>query len=297
MGLRNKIAFIYNIIGIRFRWLLFSHVRGWKGITDVEYDREVIVSLTSFPNRINDVSETIKSLLIQSMKPNKIILWLADSQFENKEEDLPYNLLKLRKYGLDIYWYDDIKSYKKLIPALIKYPEAIIVTADDDIYYRHDWLLKLYEGYLSDKHAVWAHRVTKFLIYNESYIIKTGGCECWKGGSYLNKITGCGGVLYPPHCFSTEAIKRVLFEKLCYTNDDIWFWLMAVLNGTKVKVPKNPQIELLYVGKTQLGPTLTSINDRGEKMFWKNFYSVLEYYPSIDERLHEEFYGRLNNGY
>jgi hypothetical protein len=72
----------------------------------------------------------------QTYKPDKIILWLAKSQFPNKENDLPIKVTELVNYGLSIMWVDkDIKSYKKLIPTLKLYPNDIIITADDDLYY------------------------------------------------------------------------------------------------------------------------------------------------------------------
>ncbi len=48
--------------------------------------------------------------------------------------------------GLTIDWCEDIKSYKKLIPTLKKYPDAIIVTADDDLIYDNKWLEQLYNA-------------------------------------------------------------------------------------------------------------------------------------------------------
>ena len=90
----------------------------------------LIVTLTSFPARINEIHYTIYSLLNQRLKPDKVVLWLAEEQFPNKEEDLPNNLLKLKSNGLTIEWCDDIKSYKKLIPALEKYPKDFLVIDD-----------------------------------------------------------------------------------------------------------------------------------------------------------------------
>lgn len=43
-----------------------------------------------------------------------------------------------------------IGRYKKLIPTLQIEPNSIIVTADDDIYYRTDWLSGLYKAHLQD---------------------------------------------------------------------------------------------------------------------------------------------------
>ena len=111
-------------------------------------EKQIIISLTSFPQRINTVIKTIKTLLNQTMKPDMVILWLAPEQFPNKENDLPKELLDLRDFGLTIDWYKDIRSYKKIIPTLKKYPDSIIITTDDDIYYAPDTVETLYKSYL-----------------------------------------------------------------------------------------------------------------------------------------------------
>lgn len=83
----------------------------------------IIVSLTSFPARINMVHETIDTLLEQTLKPDKIVLWLTKNQFPNGDKDLPSNLLRQKKFGLEIEYYEEnIKSYTKLLPSLQKYP-------------------------------------------------------------------------------------------------------------------------------------------------------------------------------
>lgn len=46
----------------------------------------VIISLTSFPQRIDVVYITITTLLKQTFKPGKIMLWLAEEQFPNGEK-------------------------------------------------------------------------------------------------------------------------------------------------------------------------------------------------------------------
>ncbi len=278
---------VITIIG-NMKWLFLSNLPFWKGITCKEYEKEIVVSLTSFPRRINDVVYTIRSILMQCIKPNRIILWLAYSQFPNLEKDLPEKLLKLTKYGLEIRWYSDIRSYKKFIPSLAEFPESIIVTTDDDIFYRRNWLKKLYDGYKSDRRTIWAHRVTKFVFENNHFQTIPGGFDRWPNFSYLNKITGCGGVLYPPHIFDDEVLNEDAFRSLCRTNDDIWFWLMGVKNGIKVGVPQKPNLRLVYIGSTQESDTLTSINDHGENLFWKDFNAVINHYPDIRTRLMEE---------
>lgn len=248
---------------------------------------KIIISLTSYPARINTIDQTIKSLINQSKKADKIILWLAPEQFPNKEKDLPRQLLDLTKKGLTIDWYHDIKSYKKLIPTLKKYPNDIIVTADDDNIYPHCWLKKLYKSYLKYPKDIQCHRITKF-YYNNGFKIISGGRDYYKGSSFLNKLVGLGGVLYPPQCFYKDILNEELIFKLAPTNDDQWFWLQAVMNGTKIRVVKKPEIQAHYIEGTQ-ETGLHQINDLGEKLFWKDFNRLLKYYPQISPILQKEY--------
>lgn len=285
----RKIDRIWTKIFLKLRWLICSHILYWKGTTEKKYAEEIVVSLTSFPERIGTVSETIKTLLMQTQKPNRIILWLAEEQFPHREKELPHTLINMQKYGLEIKWCHDIRSFKKLIPTLELCPDAIIITADDDLYYRTHWIKILYQEYLKHPDMVCAHRVTKFYLENNSYRAIGGGYDIWAEATYLNKLTGGAGALYPPHILNEKVLEVDMFLHLCPTCDDIWFWLMAVLNNVKICVPQRSDLNLIYVKGTQEGPTLFSINDRGENLFWKAFYNVLAQYPILDQMLREEY--------
>ena len=113
------------------------------GLTTEKRNPKVIVSLTTFPGRINIVYKTISTLLTQTVKPDEVILWLAEEQFPTKE--LPENLTRLQKFGLTIKWCEDIRSFKKLIPTLKENPNDIIITTDDDYYYDKDLIKTLLE--------------------------------------------------------------------------------------------------------------------------------------------------------
>lgn len=108
-----------------------------KGVTNDKYgNTEIIVSLTTYGRRLYRVHLTIESLMQQSMKANRIVLWLSD-EFK---DTLPQTLLKQTKRGLDIRYCKDIRSYTKLVPSLREFPEATIITVDDDIIYEYDVL-------------------------------------------------------------------------------------------------------------------------------------------------------------
>ncbi len=55
------------------------------GVTNNKRETKIIVSLTTFPDRIESVYKTVSTLLTQTLKPDEVILWLADSQFPAKK--------------------------------------------------------------------------------------------------------------------------------------------------------------------------------------------------------------------
>lgn len=204
------------------------------GVTTEKRNPRVIVSLTTFPARIEVVYKTISTLMQQTVKADEILLWLSPRQFPNRE--LPSNLTRLRDFGLTIKWCDDIRSYKKLIPTLKEYPNDIIITVDDDYYYDKDLIKTLLEEHKAYPNCIIGGRAMQLVlqrngkyklkrrsyIYDDSYL-----------PSFLNPFIGFGGVLYPPHSLHKDVFDEDKFMKIIPTNDDAWFWINAVRNGTK----------------------------------------------------------------
>ena len=217
---------------------------------------DILVSLTSYPARIKTVNQTIETILKQTYPADKVVLWLAKEQFPNGQKNLPKELLKLTKYGLVIEWCEDLKSYKKIIPALQKYPDSIIITADDDILYPEYWIESLVDAYNKDKNTIWAHRAHKILIKRKKLLpyvnwkqnIQNSPCE---KAAYSNFCTTGAGVLFPPKCFFQDVCNKHLFMTLCPNADDIWLWSMLVLNEKKIGIVKKTMGKLKLVAGSQ----------------------------------------------
>jgi len=255
-----------------------------------------IVSLTSFPQRMYDIHICLYSLMRQSLKPDEIVLYLGIEQFPNKEQDLPQEVLKLKENGLTIKFTKDIKSYKKLIPALKEYPNDIIITADDDVLYKIDWFEKLYNAYQEDNQNILCHRAHKIKIDANNNILQY---KYWdkmiddNSTSCLNFATGCAGILYPNKCFHHDIFEEKIFMSLAPNADDVWFWAMAILNGRKIKVlnspyknvqPVNYEREMGLNGELTLFQTNIVENDIQIK-------NVVKKYPEILDILKGEIYG------
>lgn len=248
-------------------------------------NKKIIVSLTSYPARIKTVHKTIETLLAQSQKADMIILNLGEDKFINKEDDLPSELVKLTTQGLTINWCKDIGPFTKLIPTLKKYPKAVIITADD-ILYNKNWLKKLYNSYLKEPNLIHCHRAHLVLFDKQNNIrpYQEWTHEQTKSStSFNNFLTGVGGVLYPPNCFYKDIFKEDIFMQLTPNADDIWFWAMALLNDTKIKIIKNKIIKLKYIKNSQKislyhQNLLQNKNDA-------KLQAVINYYPQIKDKL------------
>ena len=111
-----------------------------------------------------------------------------------------------------------------------------------------------------------------------------GRSKYYQCPSFCNKLTGCAGVLYPPHCLYKDVLNEDLFMKLAPTNDDQWFWLMGVLNNVRVCVVRNNERNLNYVPGSQ-ETSLCQQNDGDAHLFWIQFQNMLDYYPTLMDKL------------
>ena len=102
-----------------------------RGVTDLPLlDEPLVVSLTTFGQRVFDVHLVVESIMQQTVLPNRIILWLDETEFN--ESSLPLSLKKMQQRGLEIRYCPNLRSYKKIIPTLKLVPEATVITIDDD---------------------------------------------------------------------------------------------------------------------------------------------------------------------
>lgn len=225
----------------------YKHSKLREGESPRKYTQtEVIVSLTSFPARMKTIPLVLETLYRQSIKADRIILWLADNQYPDK------NAVKkqLRRYveiGLEIRYCDDLRSHKKYYYSMMENPESIIVTCDDDIIYSEymlERLLSTAQEYPDMIVCERAHEIT----FNDG---KVADYDNWKyrargvrGPSLLLCPTGCAGCLYPPKSVSSHVFDVEQIQQICFFADDIWLKCMSFMVGTKVVLTRinNPEI-------------------------------------------------------
>lgn len=246
----NKIIQLYSLPSIN-RQEIESKTENLRhsGVTDAARSPRLIVSLTSYPKRMYDIHLCLYSLLTQSLKPDKLILWLKKDEFPEGEADVPLKVKQLTNYGLEIRWCNNYKSYSKIIPALEVFPDDIIVTADDDIYYPADWLEKLYQSYMCHGKGIYAHRCHHIKLTENGIAPYAEWEKCVTSASASNRnfLTGVGGVLYAPHTLHPDVMNMEAAKALCPQADDIWLWAMCLLAGNKITLVENPINQLTYI--------------------------------------------------
>lgn len=262
-----------------------KHPSQKSGTTDQKREQKIIVSLTSYPKRIGTIFLTIETLMRQSVKPDEIILWLAESQFPNGIADLPENLLRLQKQGLTIRFCDDLRSHKKYYYALQEYAKELVILADDDMFYPRDTIQKLLK-----MHKMWPDDICCMT----AQVMEPGFRSVpslWRNPrldehelqhtDQIQAFTG-SGTLIPPNAIPGEAFDKDVFQRICPHADDLWVTFMAHKNGTKITTMRTWRPFPICIYGTAEG-SLYYINGEGKQndIQWQN---LLDYYGVEDDK-------------
>lgn len=239
-----------NILKLYVNYCLFVR----KKITMSDHiENSLVVSLTSYGVRArHSVHYTLFSLLKQQIRPYKIVLWLDEAEFN--EQTLPTSLKVLSKHGIEIGFYKNLRSYKKLIPTLKKYPEKHIVTVDDDIYYSSNLTAELLRLHQQHPEAVIAEAcaipileagggITPYSKWQKLHLVKAD----FQYNSHLLFPVGYGGVLYPAGTFDDEVLNENIFTQLCPIADDVWFYIMGLLRNRQKVMSISSNVRYYHV--------------------------------------------------
>lgn len=254
------------------------------GLNKNEQRKEkIVVSFTSYPERFQFVPKVFKTICWQSMRPDKIILYLCKSECK---DGLPKPIRDLSKYGLEIEMVEDnLKPHKKYYYSMQKYPNDIVITIDDDILYPHNMIKELYASYLRYPDCISAARV-HLMTRDKVGKLKNYNEWLWEYKKYKTPkhclfATDGAGVLFPPHILIRETFDKENIFALCLNADDIWLKFMEIKGDKRVVyVPKaNPK--LCVIKKSQKdGLNKTNVFENANDTYIKK---VMEYYQISDD--------------
>ena len=193
-----------------------------------------VVSLTTFPARAGRLWIVLESLFRQTVLPDRIVLVITEEEYPEGAAGLPESVRKYEPLGLEIVTSPlNLRCHNKYFHALQAYPEALVVTVDDDCYYRRDTIARLLGLHREFPDAVCCNIAAKIdpgHFHEYSF---------WKKSvrrsapDSRNVALGFAGVLYPPH-MPASFFDAPLAMSLAPTTDDLWLKAVELTEGIGV---------------------------------------------------------------
>lgn len=250
----------------------------------------ILVSLTTTSQRLHLCRMTLASLLLQSRKPDRILVWISERPYLRDQgitdaarlDAIRRDLAPLGNI-IEFRWTHNIGPYRKLMPTLQTCQrDDLIVTADDDIFYGEHWLERLLGAFGQanqdgDNYMV-AARVRAVLANplgrNRSYlswpVINTA-----EDLTDQFVVTFGGGAVLRKSFFMSGDIRNVDYLRLAPTADDLWCSKLLIRNEITVRTVPEALAELNFVehddGLLNYNvPTLARFYHKLRLWFWDN---------------------------
>lgn len=219
----------------------------------------VIVSLTTTSKRLELLRIGLLSLIHQSVKPDRIWVWVSNEAYLSDEgitslEALVeqfQDILHASEVVVEFRLTANTGPYRKLLPALEACAEDdIIVTADDDIFYGKQWLALLLDSYGRHSDYPIAGRAravarTKWGAakgYMTWPLVKLSG---FHADDLL--VTFGGGTVLKKSFFHRNFAQNQDYKSLAPTADDIWYTHALLAHSKKVFVDPKISQELYFI--------------------------------------------------
>ena len=130
----------------------------------------------------------------------------------------------------------NIRSHKKLIPTLEKYPNNPVLVVDDDNAQCKGWLKTFVDDH--GKHPediIYGQSLSRVELQGDRIVEAREPFAYEQTGNVtvnMKPASGAAGTLYPPHTFTdSRFFDRELFMRLSPTSDETWQWAFAKVAG------------------------------------------------------------------
>ncbi len=201
-------------------------------------DRRVIASLTTVPDRIGNLTPTIRSLLKQTRPPDEIVLAIPEFSIrEQRPYVVPEYLLRLPRVRI-LHCRKDWGPATKFIPTVREELAAgrgdtLIMVVDDDRVYPRD-ALETYLHYNEQlPEAALCFRgapMPRTLDWRDAKMIRASELRQPQPAAVM---TGCGSYLIQPQFFDESLWDYLKAPQAAFFMDDIW--ISGCLSRHKVK--------------------------------------------------------------
>lgn len=207
---------------------------------------DIVGSVTTTAGRLGTVGLAMESILLQTVRPALIVLYLSD---RIDPAALPASVTRLACHGVEVRFVEDVGPHTKLVHALRDFPDRSILTFDDDFYYPPYTVEGMLSVAAEAPGAIVGNWVRRLRFAPDGRVLRARWGQLVTPKTMASEIEpparplmighdlfayGTGGVLYPPGCFDKRVFDVAAFKRLCPTEDDVWFKAMSLLKGTPV---------------------------------------------------------------
>ena len=225
-------------------------------------NKDVVVTLTSYPQRFDILYLSLKSIFNQTVMPNEVVLYLD----KKESKYLPQNIYQFTNFGLKIIAVPkNIKPHKKYFYAFTEYPNSIIITVDDDCIYNKNLIKELLKTSNKHPNSVIAARARKIKFSNNRFL-QYNEWPIEKKREYTSKWllpTGVGGVLYPPNIFNV---------------DDLWIKANELIDNIEITTcRKNVDKFRIDLNSNMMsGLYIENVNKNGNSEQWTRLVKIFD---------------------
>lgn len=256
----------------------------------------VLVSMTSYPGRISNVSKSIWLLLFKQIRrPDEIHLWLAEPEFPNREKDLPQDLQKLLSIPcVKLHWVEkNTYVHKRHEIFKITNDNDCVFLIDDDVRYSDDLIRKVMETHDKFPNCIVCYNQYPRHQYSGRKIIYGIGAREIKPEANLNRWCGQSMIpskLYPKDILSEE--NQSIRDITSPVSDECWFQPWTVFYDIPIYHLKYGWGIDLDSNKGKLSGLVSWSHKKDENGYEKRdnwLYDVLNKYPKILEKFKRLF--------
>jgi len=213
---------------------------------------KIYVSITSIFQKQTLLSNTLKSILAQTVLPDKCFIYLSeepyllDKGFKDRKLCDDINNFINKNPLFKIIWCKNIGPYRKLLYLLKEKwnEDCLILTMDDDINYHPDLIRNYIIDYDKYKCCIsyrgFSHHFSKsdFSDFNYEKRLKYTVFK----NIYNFANSGVGTVTHPTFFHKTQDLifDLKLIDELCKTTDDIWYYFCRIANNIETVIINKP---------------------------------------------------------
>lgn len=201
--------------------------------------------MTTWPPRFAVAQQAMAAIVEQVKTDNlqdrvHLVMVLSEDEvcYSETRSEACQLLSKMEKLGVEIiYDRGNIRSHKKLIPTLEKYPNNPVLVVDDDNAQCKGWLKTFVEDH--DQHPdniIYGQSLSHVELQGDKIVevreLRIPFENAGKVTYNMKPANGAAGTLYPAHTFTDPRFfDRELFMRLSPTSDETWQWAFAKIAG------------------------------------------------------------------